>query len=64
MSKIKLVDIDVGWGVMTKECDVCEWSFGVSLVHDWVETYISIDFYKWSVKIGRILKVKGGTKNE
>ena len=63
MSKIKLVDIDVGWGVVTKECDVYEWSFGVSLVRDWVETYISIDFYKWSVKIGRILKVKGGNKN-
>ena len=63
MSKIKLVDIDIGWGVLTKKHDVCEWSFGVSLVHDWVETYISIDFYKWSVKIGRILKVKGGNKN-
>ena len=64
MSKIKLVDIDVGWGIMTKKHDVCEWSFGVRLVHDWVETYISIDFYKWSVKIGRILTVRGGTKNE
>ena len=30
------------------------WNFGICLAHDTVETYIFINFYKWSISIGKL----------
>lgn len=30
------------------------WNFGICLAHDTVETYIFINFFKWSISIGKL----------
>lgn len=30
------------------------WNFGICLAHNTIETYVFINFYKWSISIGKL----------
>ena len=42
------IKVDTRWEGM--------WSFGICLSHWTEETYIFINFWKWSVSIGKLIK--------
>lgn len=44
------------WGIACDKIDKGWWSFGICLSHILEETYIYINFFKWSIAIGRIYK--------
>lgn len=47
---------EVRWGISVDEMTKDSWSVGICLSH-WVdETYIFINFFKWSMSIGKIAK--------
>ena len=44
------------WGIDCFKLHEAFWTFGVGLSHMFDETYIYINFFKWSITIGRIYK--------
>lgn len=50
-----------------KKCEGI-WSFGICLSHHFEETYISINFFRWSISIGKLYSFddvgKAGEQNE
>lgn len=49
-------DSKLCWGIDCRTMNDGAWSFGVCLSHMFDETYIYINFFKWSIAIGRIYK--------
>ena len=48
------MDNSVKFGIkVDKMHDSC-WSFGACLSHEFNETYLFINFFRWSIAIGRI----------
>lgn len=47
---------DIGWGISVDTLLDGQWSFGVCFSHFMDETYIFINFFKWSISIGKISK--------
>lgn len=51
-----MVEPDVGWGINVETMMDDQWSFGVCFSHLWDETYLFINFFKWTISIGKISK--------
>ena len=47
---------EVGWGIKVEEMMEDQWSLGMCISHWWEETYLFINFFKWSISIGKISK--------
>ena len=46
------------WGIKVEEMMEDQWSLGVCISHWWEETYVFINFFKWSISIGKIMEVE------
>lgn len=53
---INMGETDVGWGISVERMMDEQWSVGFSLSHLWDETYLFINFFKWTISIGKIRK--------
>lgn len=49
-------DSEIGWGIKVDEIWEGNWSIGACLSHGFDETYLFINFFKWSISIGKIRK--------
>ena len=47
---------EVRWGISIEKMMENQWSVGISLSHLWDETYLFINFFKWTVSIGKVMK--------
>lgn len=47
---------EVRWGVKIDKMMSESWSFGICLSHWKEETYVFINFFKWSISIGKIME--------
>lgn len=47
-------DYDTKWSVKCIKLLPGQWSFCLGLTHDCEETYIYINFFKWTIIIGKI----------
>lgn len=45
---------DLKYKVQVDKMNENQWSFGVCLSHEEDETYLFINFYKWSISIGKL----------
>ncbi len=45
----------IKYGVEIDKMRKHQWSFGICISHDEAETYLFINFFKWSISIGRLL---------
>lgn len=53
------------WGIYVDEQWDGDWSFGICFNHRyWGETYLYINFFKWSISIGYMEEEMRGTDNE
>lgn len=43
------------WGIKIDKQFKGMWSFGICLSHDIEETYVFINFAKWSISIGKLI---------
>ena len=53
---------DYGFGIKVFKHFKGTWSFGSCISHSFGETYLFINFAKWCISIGWLMK--GGTENE
>ena len=44
------------FGIRVDTLRKCAWAFGIRLLHWNKETYLYINFWKWAVLIGKIIK--------
>lgn len=42
------------FGIMISKIDKDRWSFGINFSRDYKELYVCINFYKWSISIGKL----------
>lgn len=43
------------YGIQVDKLSKRQWSFGICLSHDEFETYLFINFFKWTISIGKLL---------
>lgn len=54
--------LDYGFGINVVTHFNGDWSFGSCISHSFGETYLFINFAKWSISIGWLMK--GGAEND
>ena len=42
------------FGIMIDKIGKDQWSFGINFSRDYKELYVCINFYKWSIAIGKL----------
>ena len=42
------------FGIMIDKIGEGDWSFGINFSRDYKELYVCINFYKWSIAIGKL----------
>ena len=53
---------DYGFGIKVNRMFEGAWSFGSCISHSFGQTYLFINFAKWSISIGWLMK--GGSEND
>lgn len=46
----------VGYGVNLVKYPIGCWDIGVTIIHEWQETYLCIGLIKWQLQIGRVTR--------
>lgn len=54
-SLIEIDEYKTKYGIQVDKLSKRQWSFGICLSHDEFETYLFINFFKWTISIGKLL---------
>ena len=48
---------NIKFGISIDKLSFNRWSFGIGLSHEFEETYLFVNFFKWSISIGFFHKI-------